>query len=426
MNYGEFEQRIKSVAEISDFFIVGYSLLSQPVYAAHVGSYEGRQVIVQAAIHAREYVTALLCAELTRYAAARPFGGGAYFIYNADPDGIRLVLDGADFIPCEKQRAFLTSVNGGTDFSLYKANANAVDLNVNFDADWGGGAQNRRCPSPESFIGYYPMSEREVNVLATFTRKISPYATLSYHKKASIESELKVAREIQMSMLPRIFPAFPNRSDIDLFAMMTPAKEVGGDLYDYFVQDERLYLCVGDVSGKGIPASLFMAVTRNLFRIVAQQGHTPAEIATQLNNILSHDNDQNMFVTMFIGCADLRTGHFDYCNCGHNIPLLDGKFMDVNNTNFPLGVMEGVSFVGESIDDIRDHQLLIYTDGLNEAENRQHELFGDDRLLDFISGKQDVAAEELIPMLHEVVESHRDGAIPNDDLTMLCLRVLKP
>ncbi len=245
-------------------------------------------------------------------------------------------------------------------------------------------------------------------------------------QKASIESELKVAREIQMSMLPRIFPAFPNRSDIDLFAMMTPAKEVGGDLYDYFVQDERLYLCVGDVSGKGIPASLFMAVTRNLFRIVAQQGHTPAEIATQLNNILSHDNDQNMFVTMFIGCADLRTGHFDYCNCGHNIPLLDGKFMDVKNTNFPLGVMEGVSFVGESIDDIRDHQLLIYTDGLNEAENRQHELFGDDRLLDFISGKQDIAAEELIPMLHEVVERHRDGAIPNDDLTMLCLRVLKP
>ena len=149
-------------------------------------------------------------------------------------------------------------------------------------------------------------------------------------------------------------------------------------------------------------------------------------VATQLNNILSHDNDQNMFVTMFIGCADLRTGHFDYCNCGHNIPLLDGKFMDVKNTNFPLGVMEGVSFVGESIDDIRDHQLLIYTDGLNEAENRQHELFGDDRLLDFISGKQDIAAEELIPMLHEVVERHRDGAIPNDDLTMLCLRVLKP
>ena len=130
-------------------------------------------------------------------------------------------------------------------------------------------------------------------------------------------------------------------------------------------------------------------------------------------------------MTMFIGCADLRTGRFDYCNCGHNIPLLDGKFMDARNTNFPLGVMEGVTFIGESIDDIRDHQLLIYTDGLNEAENQQHELFGDDRLLDFISDKQDVAAEKLIPMLHEVIERHRNGAIPNDDLTMLCLKVIK-
>ena len=99
--------------------------------------------------------------------------------------------------------------------------------------------------------------------------------------------------------------------------------------------------------------------------------------------------------------------------------------MDVKNTNFPLGVMEGVTFIGESIDDIRDHQLLIYTDGLNEAENPQHEQFGDDRLLDFISDKQSVAAEELIPMLHEAVERHRNGAVPNDDLTMLCLRVLK-
>lgn len=244
-------------------------------------------------------------------------------------------------------------------------------------------------------------------------------------QKASIESELKVASEIQMSMLPRIFPAFPSRKDIDLYASMTPAKEVGGDLYDFFVQDERLYLCVGDVSGKGIPASLFMAVTRNLFRIVAQQGHTAVEIATQLNNNLSHDNDQNMFVTMFIGCADLRTGHFDYCNCGHNIPLYDGKLMNVRNTNFPMGVMEGVPFIGESIDDIRGHQLLIYTDGLTEAENMQHELLGENHLLDLISGKQDASSEDIIKMLQDAVECHRNGATPNDDLTLLCLKVIK-
>ena len=242
-------------------------------------------------------------------------------------------------------------------------------------------------------------------------------------QKASIESELKVASEIQMSMVPRIFPAFPNRKDIDLYASMTPAKEVGGDLYDFFVQDERLYFCIGDVSGKGIPASLFMAVTRNLFRIVAQQGHTPAEIATQINTIVSHDNEQNMFVTMFIGSADLRTGRLDYCNCGHNEPLVDGKFMDIKNTNFPLGVMEGVPFVGESVDDIRGHQLLLYTDGLNEAENPQHELFGDDRLISLMAGKQDADSKEIILMLQEFVESHRNGAAPNDDLTLLCLRI---
>ncbi|MGX8712233.1 MAG: SpoIIE family protein phosphatase [bacterium] len=243
-------------------------------------------------------------------------------------------------------------------------------------------------------------------------------------QKASIESELKVASEIQMSMVPRIFPAFPNRKDIDLYASMTPAKEVGGDLYDFFVQDEHLYFCIGDVSGKGIPASLFMAVTRNLFRIVAQQGQKPAVIATQLNNILSHDNEQNMFVTMFIGCADLRTGHFDYCNCGHNTPLLDGQFLNVQSTNFPLGVLEGAPFTGESIEDIRGRQILLYTDGLNEAENRQQELWGDDRLLNLMAGKQSVASEEIVLMLQEAVERHRNGAVPNDDLTLLCLRVI--
>lgn len=241
--------------------------------------------------------------------------------------------------------------------------------------------------------------------------------------KASIENELKVASDIQMSMVPRIFPAFPNRKDIDLYASMTPAKEVGGDLYDFFVQDEHMHFCIGDVSGKGIPASLFMAVTRNLFRIVAQQGHTPAEIATQLNNILAHDNDQNMFVTMFIGCIDLATGHFDYCNCGHNAPMLDGQFMNIKNTNFPLGVLEGVSFVGESIDGIRGRQLMLYTDGLNEAENPQKELFGDQRVLEFMAGKQDVESKEVIVMLQEIVERHRNGASPNDDLTLLCLKL---
>ena len=186
MNYSEYIQRLMQVQDFAELYVLGYSLLSQPIYAAHVGSYEGRQVIVQCAIHAREYITSLLGVELTKYAASHDFGGGAYFVYNTDPDGIRLVLEGARYIECEKQRRYLIDVNGGEDFSLYKANANAVDLNTNFDADWGSGVQNRRCPSPESFIGYYPMSEREVNLLASFTEKVLPFATISYHTKGEV------------------------------------------------------------------------------------------------------------------------------------------------------------------------------------------------------------------------------------------------
>jgi len=243
-------------------------------------------------------------------------------------------------------------------------------------------------------------------------------------QKASIESELKVASDIQMSMVPRMFPPFPNRKDIDLYASITPAKEVGGDLYDYFIQDEQFLFCVGDVSGKGVPASLFMAVTRNLFRIVAQQGYSPAEIATQVNDNLCRDNDQGMFVTMFIGKADLRTGHLDYCNCGHNAPILGGQFLKMQYTNRALGFLEGIPFYGESIDNIKGEQVLLYTDGLNEAENPKQELLGNERLIELMQDAKDLDAQQVIDMLLAAVETHRAGAIPSDDLTLLCLRIM--
>ncbi len=242
-------------------------------------------------------------------------------------------------------------------------------------------------------------------------------------QKASIENELKVASHIQMSMVPRIFPAFPKRKDIDLYASMTPAKEVGGDLYDFFVQNEYLYFCVGDVSGKGIPASLFMAITRNMFRIIAQQGHTPVEIATEINTFLSRDNDKGMFVTMFIGMIDLKTGRLDYCNCGHNAPVIDGQFLKMAYDNQPLGLWEDDPFEGESIENIRGRQLLFYTDGLNEAENSKHELLGNARLLELMADTQSLDSRQVIDMLKEAVEQHRDGADPNDDLTLMCLKI---
>ena len=243
--------------------------------------------------------------------------------------------------------------------------------------------------------------------------------------KASIESELKVASDIQMGMIPRIFPPFPHRADIDLYASMTPAKEVGGDLYDYFVQDERLYFCVGDVSGKGIPASMFMAITCNLFRMIAQQNRAPWEIATQMNTFLTRDNEQSMFVTMFIGMIDLRKGIFEFCNCGHNAPILDGKFMEFKDTNQPLGLWECKAFKGEVIEDIFNRQLLIYTDGLNEAENMQQDRLGDERLLELMADTANLDSKQIIDKLKAAVLNHRAGAEPNDDLTLLCLSVKK-
>ena len=249
-------------------------------------------------------------------------------------------------------------------------------------------------------------------------------------QKASIEHELKVASDIQMTMVPRKFPAFPERDDIDLFAAMVPAKEVGGDLYDYFILDEQLYFCIGDVSGKGIPASLLMAVTRNLFRIIAQQGHTPESIAMQINSVLSRDNEQGMFVTMFIGQIDLKDGVLRYCNCGHNPPVIvrkDGKaeFIPVKYTNRPLGVWEEGGFQGETLGCIRGELLLCYTDGLNEAENMKQELLGNDTVIRLMTECARMSAEEVIRKLELEVERHRAGAIPNDDLTLLCLRLRK-
>ena len=239
--------------------------------------------------------------------------------------------------------------------------------------------------------------------------------------KERIESELRIARDIQYSMVPHVFP---HREGLDIYGSMTPAKEVGGDLYDYLLQDDELYFCVGDVSGKGVPASLFMAQTIRLFRTLATQHLMPAEIATYLNNALTENNQQGMFITMFIGLANLKTGKLDYCNAGHNPPVIGNvqhdHFMDMES-NAPIGLWPEVEFVGETIDNIHGKLLLVYTDGLNEAENRQQVQFGEERLLDILNHRIYKDARELIDHLDAEVVKHRDGADPNDDLTMLCI-----
>ncbi len=259
--------------------------------------------------------------------------------------------------------------------------------------------------------------------------------------KERIESELRIARDIQMSMVPTMFP---ERDDLDLYASMTPAKEVGGDLYDFLIIENSsqtdsnrgidpsqtesnhvkplLYFCVGDVSGKGVPASLFMAQATRLFRTLAKQQMQPAEIATRLNAELAEDNEQGMFVTMFLGVIDLQTGHLDFCNAGHNPPVLAGKFMDME-PNAPIGLWPGLEYVGESIDNISGDLLFIYTDGLNEAENEAQEQFGDDHLLELFQGRRFDSAHQTVDMMKEEVARHVAGAEPSDDLTMMCVMI---
>ena len=187
--------------------------------------------------------------------------------------------------------------------------------------------------------------------------------------KERIESELRIAREIQKRMLPHVFP---RRRDLDIYAMMTPAKEMGGDLYAYALLDDQLYFCVGDVSGKGVPAALFMAEVTRMFRTLVDGHLTPNAIATHLNHALVEDNEQGMFVTMFIGLINLKSGHMEFCNAGHNPPLLDGEYMKME-ANAPIGLWPEIEFEGEEVDNMHGKTLFVYTDGINEAENANKE-----------------------------------------------------
>jgi serine phosphatase RsbU (regulator of sigma subunit) len=240
-----------------------------------------------------------------------------------------------------------------------------------------------------------------------------------------IEGELQIARDIQMSMVPSEFPV---RAGLDMYASMTPAREVGGDLYGYLLQDDHLYFCVGDVSGKGVPASLLMAQATSLFRTLASQRMQPAEICTRMNDTLIGDNnDSGMFVTFFLGLIDLTTGHLSFCNAGHNPPVIGGyadrgHFLKMES-NAPIGLWPELQFVGEEIESIKDHPLFIYTDGLNEAENNQLIRFGDDRLLNILRETHFDNARQVIETLAGAVHKHREGAEPNDDLTMMCIHV---
>ncbi|MBQ5577814.1 MAG: SpoIIE family protein phosphatase [Prevotella sp.] len=245
--------------------------------------------------------------------------------------------------------------------------------------------------------------------------------------KATIENELKIAHNLQMAMLPKTFPPFPHRKDIDIYGSLSPAKEVGGDLFDYFIKDEKLYFCVGDVSGKGIPAALVMTVTRALFHTIASHAPNPSIIVQELSKMLTKGNDIMMFVTFFMGELDLKTGRLRYCNAGHDAPYLIGKEVTTLpcDSNIPLGVMDNWEYTIQETTIEKNTIIFLYTDGLNEAEAVNQELFGKENIMQALN--QYLQLEEKNP--RSLIESTRAAvrefvgeAEQSDDMTMLAIQ----
>ena len=242
--------------------------------------------------------------------------------------------------------------------------------------------------------------------------------------KERIESELRIARAIQLGMVPKVFPPFPEREDVDVYARISPAREVGGDLYDFFIENDKLYFIIGDVSGKGVPASLVMAVTCRLFRTVASYTDTPEGIVSALNNALSESNDSYMFCTTFVGILDMKSGELKYCNAGHNPPVLlqpDGGALTLDViSNIALGVWYGYEFKGESFMMERGSSLFLYTDGVTEAEDLNKSLYGEERLLNLLRQETSRSPRVITENVIDDVDLHAGTACQSDDITILC------
>ena len=284
-------------------------------------------------------------------------------------------------------------------------------------------------------------------------------------QRERMAGDLQIASGIQMSMVPKVFPPFPERHDLDMAADIVPAREVGGDLYDYFIRDEKLFFCIGDVSGKGVPASLVMAMTRSLFRNISAYEEQPELIVAKMNRSLVEQNAQNMFLTLFLGVLDCKTGELNYCNAGHNAPIRvtggtsPGPFSEGENgsveplpvvPNLPLGIEPEFVYVGQKTQMAYDDVLFLYTDGLTEAENREHEQFGEGRMMEGLGtppsplskgenktppgplskGEKKISGlvgpRKMVERMQARVEAFREGAEQSDDLTMLAIRYQTP
>ena len=254
-------------------------------------------------------------------------------------------------------------------------------------------------------------------------------------QQARIGSELRIASGIQEAMLPKTFPPYPERKDIDIYGSLSPAKEVGGDLFDFFIRDEKLFFCIGDVSGKGVPSAIVMAMVQKLFRMASAHENNSSLIVQTMNEELSRDNTTNMFITFFLGILDLPTGRLRYCNAGHDNPMIiryDEKDTVMSlpvKTNLPIGVLDNYQYAGEEFQIANECTLFLYTDGLTEAKNGQREQFRLHRVTEVLTriGRSNALAprQVLMKMKEEVVRFIGDAG-QSDDLTMLAISYKRP
>ncbi|WP_235185941.1 SpoIIE family protein phosphatase [Methylomarinum vadi] len=281
-----------------------------------------------------------------------------------------------------------------------------------------------------------PQTNDEVSVL-THDFQVMEQSLKEYIKnltettaaKERIQSELKVATDIQASLLPRIFPPFPEHPEFEIYASMVPAKEVGGDFYDFFFIDENnLCFLIADVSDKGVPAALYMMVAKTLLKTEGQRLKEPAKILSSVNTILAADNESCMFTTVFCAILDITSGHVRFSNAGHNPPLI----IDSRRARYlkpkpglMLGAMDDTVFVTEHLQLEQEGILFLYTDGVTEAKNPSEELFGEQRLLTALQSAPDTNVTNMVHNIGLEVARHADGASQSDDITMLALKMSK-
>jgi sigma-B regulation protein RsbU (phosphoserine phosphatase) len=265
------------------------------------------------------------------------------------------------------------------------------------------------------------------NYMKTSLKKYIKELTETTAAKEKIESELKIAHDIQMGMLHKIFPPFPERSEFDIYAMLDPARAVGGDLYDFFFMDEdHLCFTVGDVSDKGVPAALYMTIVMTLIRTKASLALTADAVLSQVNQDISKDNPSAMFVTLFLGILNIRTGELQYANGGHNPPYLiraSGDLEPLETTHgMALGIDEDFSYQSKTIVLENGESIFLYTDGVTEAMNEKEEMFTEQRMEKELAVLKESPVEGVINGMLEKIEAFSEGMEQHDDITMLILR----